>query len=294
MTDGVTTTWAGYGGRPVSIDIARGRPLLEFIENTSEPGIGSRPRPLTHHAVADRLALAHWPSGHQIVVCSLTGGTGRTTLSGLIGTVLTELPYAHLRRPVALVETNPPGLSVTPRRWGIVDPEPGTEFHGPAGCTLTGAWAFQDGPRRRERTSFSILVIDAPSGLPSEVSAVAEDPTASVILLTRPDRASPADAADALVWMHRHSQVTRDRVTVVINEGIGKSDRHAKAAGAVLGIRCTAVHRLGPNPTLAPGLVLPSGEALPTRLRRRIASICLDGWSTIRHHPTHFTPEEKP
>jgi MinD-like ATPase involved in chromosome partitioning or flagellar assembly len=138
------------------------------------------------------------------------------------------------------------------------------------------------------------LVIDAPSGLPSEVSAVAEDPTASVILLTRPDRASLADAADALVWMHRHSQVTRDRVTVVINEGIGKSDRHAKAAGAVLGIRCTAVHRLGPNPTLAPGLVLPSGDALPTRLRRRIASICLDVWSTIRHHPTHFTPEEKP
>ena len=294
MTEPVTTSRGGYGARPVSTDIARGRPLLEFIDNTSQPDIAIRSYPLTHQAVADRLALAHWPSGHQIVVCSLAGGTGRTTLSGLIATVLTELPYAHLRRPVALVEPNPRGLSVSPRRWGIVDPEPDPSFHDPLGCTRSGAWAFQNSPRHRARRSFSVLVIDAPTGLPSELSAVTDDPTASIILLTRPDRASLADAADALVWMHRHSPVTRRRVTVVINDGIGESDRQAKAAAAVLGIRCAAIHRLGPDPTLAPGLVLPSGHALPARLRRRIARICLDVWTTIPHHPTHSTPKEKP
>ncbi len=295
MTEIVTTTRVGYGARPVPTDIARGRPLLEFIDNTPPPDIVIRSHPLTHQAVADRLALAHWPSGHQIVVCSLAGGTGRTTLSGLIATVLTELPYAHLRRPVALVEPIPRGLSVSPRRWGIVDPEPDPTFHDPVGCTKSGAWAFRDGPRHGERRSFSVLVIDAPTGLPSELSAVADDPAASIILLTRPDRASLADAADALVWMHDQGLVNRRRITVVLNYGAGPSDRGSAAAATALGIRCAAIHRLGPDPTLAPGLVLPSGHALPARLRRRIASICLDVWTTIPPHPTQpTTPEEKP
>ena len=42
MTETVTTTRVGYGARPVSIDIARGRPLLEFIDNTSQPDIAIR------------------------------------------------------------------------------------------------------------------------------------------------------------------------------------------------------------------------------------------------------------
>ena len=290
MINNVAAT-VGYGARPVSIDIARGRALRQADAGVSRP-ILPRSLPLTHQVVADRLALARWPYGHQVMVCSLDGGTGRTTLAGLMATVLAELPYAHLHRPVALVESDPRTLSVTPRRWDVVEPNLTSHHFEPIGSTPTGAWAFRNGPSPWKRDAFSVLVVDAPVGLPSDLAEVVEDPGASVVLVTRPDRASLADAADALVFMNECRSVERNRVNVVINNGIGEADRHAKAAATVLGIRCAAIHSLRLEPTLAPGTVLPSGRALPTRLRRTVARICLDVWSTIARPPTTPTPEE--
>ena len=100
-------TGTAYGARPVSVDIARGRSLSEAASPTPAAGVAGPGLPLTHQVVADRLSLAHWPRGHQIIVCSLAGGTGRTTVAGLMATVLAELPYAHIWHPVGLVDAAP-------------------------------------------------------------------------------------------------------------------------------------------------------------------------------------------
>ncbi len=96
---------SAYGARPVSVDIARGRSLVEakVAQQTESPVTGTT-LPFSHQVVADRLSLAHWPPGHQNLVCSLAGGTGCTTLAGLLATVLAELPFAYIWQPMAMVE----------------------------------------------------------------------------------------------------------------------------------------------------------------------------------------------
>ena len=42
------------------------------------------PPPARDRNAYDRLALKHWPRGHRVLVCSLTGGTGRTTVAALL------------------------------------------------------------------------------------------------------------------------------------------------------------------------------------------------------------------
>ncbi len=72
----------GYGARPVSVDTARGRTLSPTDEADGR-GQGVSPAlrlPFTHQVVADRLSLAHWPPGHQIVVCCQAGRDGRPWL----------------------------------------------------------------------------------------------------------------------------------------------------------------------------------------------------------------------
>src|SRR5687768_14252955 len=107
-------TAVGYGARVVALDSVRGLTLTP-----SEPPAPVRNPPpfqvadLCPQQVADRLALAHWPWGHQIVVSSLAGGVGRTTLAGLLATVLTELSFAHIWPPIALAETATRSLSST-------------------------------------------------------------------------------------------------------------------------------------------------------------------------------------
>ncbi len=109
----------GYGARPVSVDTARGRTLSPTDEADGRgQGVSPASRlPFTHQVVADRLSLAHWPPGHQVVVCALSGGTGRTTMAGLMATVLAELPFAHFWHPIALIESAPRTLSSTQQRW---------------------------------------------------------------------------------------------------------------------------------------------------------------------------------
>lgn len=287
---------ARYGARPVSVDLARGRNLTEPKVSAIETRSGPPLRQLNWVAAADRLALAHWPEGHRISVCSLAGGTGRTTIAGLIATVLAELPYAHVHRPVALVEPHPRLLSTTWRRWGVQTL--GDEKNTPEGVraepwrTRAGAIPLEDLPHDDRRHNFSLAVIDASSGLPSELDVVTNDPTTSVVLVSRPDRTSLAEAAEALVWMHDLGLVTPDRVVVAINLGTGSVDRGSKAAATALGIRCAAVHRLPLDSTLGPGEALPSGRALPDRVRRPIVRLCLDIWTTTQRpaHSSHPIP----
>lgn len=275
-------TTADYGARPVSVDLARGRRLAEAVR----PGEGSSttipPLPLNHQVVADRLSLAHWPPGHRIVICSLGGGTGRTTVSGLLATVLAELPFAHIWPPIAAVELSPHPLGSTVRRWDLVGPlEPDA-----ATSTRSGAWAFTGGRAVAEPKDFSVIVFDAPPGLPSDLSCVADDPGASIVILTRPDRASLAETAEALVWMHDRSLVPRSQTVVIINDGVGQPDRGSKAAATALGIRSSAVHRLPFSWTLGPGRALPSGRDLPIRVRRCTSHVALDVWTVATNRRT--------
>lgn len=272
-----TPEWAtAYGARPVSVDLGRGRQLTEaaFQRDAGSAAVLT-PLPLTHQVIADRLSLAHWPPGHQIAVCSLSGGTGRTTLAGLLATVLAELPFAHIWPPIALVDAAPQALSSTGRRWDLIEPEESSE----ATSTRSGAWVLSGSLAAVQRRDFSSVVVDGPAGMPSGVPCIKDDLNASIVLLTRPDRASLADAADALVWMNDRSEVSRRRVIVVINRGVGQPDRGSRAAATALGIRCTAIHSMAFSSALGPGRALPSGHELPTRVRRLISHVALDAWS---------------
>ena len=277
----------GYGARSVPVDTLRRTPLREADTDAPEPELvrittGS-PSPAV---VADRLALAHWPRGHQIMVCSLGGGIGRTTVSGLLATVLAELPYAHLWPPIALHETSTRLLSPTPRRWDLLHAEDSpTEWR-----TRSGASAFIGGELPAQRTDFSVIVVDATAGLPSDQEPVHSDPGSSVVLVVRPDRDSLAEAAEALVWMHDRHLVTRQRVVVVINDSAGRPDRGSRAAATALWTRCVAVHRFPWHSTLGPGCVLPSGHDLPTRLRRVVQHTALDLWTTTARSPAGGEP----
>lgn len=265
----------------MSVDIARGRPLTEAGgREGSGPLVAAAGPPLTHQIVADRLSLAHWPRGHQVIVCGLAGGTGRSTMAGLVATVLTELPFAHIWHPIALVDRAPQTLGSTMRRWDVVEPQdPLTRTVPDLASTRSGVWALTGLTPWQQRRDFSVLVVDSPTGLPSDLAAVTDDPQASIVLMTRPDRRSLAHAAEALVWLNDCNLVARSRVTVVINHGVGRPDRGSRAAATALGIRCAATHSLPTDSTLGPDRVLPSGRDLPVRLRRRIARACLDIWT---------------
>ena len=291
MTSASEATLATYGARPVSVDMARGRRLAEAtaVVDASPPRV-IPPLPLTPAVVADRLSLAHWPLHHQIAVCSLGGGTGRTTVAGLLATVLAELPFAHIWPPVAAVELAPHPLGSTVQRWDLVGPLE----RDAATSTRAGAWAFTGGRSVAEPRDFSVVVLDAPAGLPSDLPCVADDPGASILLLTRPDRASLAEAAEALVWMHDQAFVSKHRTVVVINGGVGQWEQGSRASATALGIRCTAVHRLPHSPALGPGRALPSGHAMPTRVRRVIAHAALDLWSVATNRRSAAATKRSP
>jgi hypothetical protein len=265
----------GYGARVVALDSVRGLTLTP-----SEPPNPVRTPPpfqvadLCPQQVADRLALAHWPWGHQIVVSSLAGGVGRTTLAGLLATVLTELSFAHIWPPIALAETATRAFSDTAHRWDVLDGDPDD-----TACTRSGAWVFTDGQVVRRREDFSTIIIDALPGVPSANHTVAVDPRASILLVVRPDQASLAEAADVLVWMHDQHQVDRGRVVVVINHtSTTPVGRRSRAAATALATRCAGVHQLPFHPALGPGRALPSGGDLPVSIRRSIARTALDLW----------------
>jgi Mrp family chromosome partitioning ATPase len=273
-----------FGARPVSVDMTRGHALERTAPaRTDKPFAIASSSQLSHQAVADRLSLAHWGPGHRIVVSALAGGTGRTTVTGLLATVLAERPFAHMWPPIALVEPSHRTLPSTARRWSLVASGAGEqqlrEAADPDRSRAASRVHLLTGrSSARQDLDYSVVVVDAPVGLPSDLEWVADDPGASVLLVIRADSASLADAAEALVWMHDQALVTRRRVTVVINHGAGPGDRGSKAAATALGIRCAAVHSLPQHSALAPGRPLPSARGLPTVLGRCVARVCLDIW----------------
>lgn len=276
----------GYGARVVAIDSLRGLTLAEPQTPTDQTPtdqtvVSWRSRDLSTQQIRDRLGLAHWPWGHQIVVCSLAGGVGRTTVAGLLATVLAERGFAHLWPPIALVEAATQPVTSAVRRWDVPAPDhPDDDLR-----TRAGALVFTGGQPPRRREDYSTLIIDAPAGHPATNHTVAVTPCASVLLVVRPDRASLAEAAEVLVAMHDRQQVARDRVVVVINQTHPRpADRASKAAAVVLSTRCSAVHRLGYHPQLGPGRVLPSGEDLRDRTRRVITATALDLWGVAASH----------
>jgi len=269
----------GYGARPVSMDLTRGHALAEADAGQSEPPVAR----IARAPLADQLALAHWPAGHTIAVCGLAGGTGRSTVASLVAAGLAELPWAHVHKPIALVELRPRALSTTRARWlaestnRLSDERQAPQQYVPiktrSGIVLPPATVVE-----ADRGSFSVVVAEAPVGLPSEHSAVHDDANSSVLLVVRPDRRSLTEAAEALVWMHDQHLVHRSRVVVVVNLGVGQVDRGSRASSTALSVRCRAVHRLASNPGLGPLSSLPSGTALAPQLRRPVSALCLDLW----------------
>ena len=87
---GPTGTWLSGTG---PVQLTRGRVLTE---TPGQPVSGrvaiAPPTPARDRNAADRLALKHWPRRHRILVCSLTGGTGRTAVAALIAATPAGLP----------------------------------------------------------------------------------------------------------------------------------------------------------------------------------------------------------
>lgn len=267
----------GYGARTVSIDTLR-RCRLEEARGSEQPAVDLTVQRRQPTAIPDRLALAHWPWGHEISVGSLAGGVGRTTVSGLLSTVLAELPFAHIWPPVALRESADNPHCTNQHRWDVLDDDNRS-------LTRAGARVFAEGAAPARRDDFSVIVEDALPGLPSLASAVGLDRRTSLLLVVRPDRTSLAEASDALVRLHDHQLIDRHRVVVVINHGAGQPDRDSKSAAVALWTRCAAVHCLPLHSTLRPGRCLPSGRDLPNRIRRVIQHVACDLWATTQFSP---------
>ncbi|QGN34476.1 hypothetical protein [Microlunatus sp. Gsoil 973] len=261
---------AGYGARPVSVDLTRNQRLIEVADGIDATFVRLPARRHSYTQVEQQLALAHWPADHRIFVCSLAGGTGRTTLAGLIALTLAGLPYAHLHRPVALAELEPFPLTRAGRRWGV----PQGRDH----IAVTRA-----GGRVRIPTDLDhlgdgrpLVIVDSPAGIVTTAEIAANNPTSSVVLLTRPDRLSLGDTADALVWLAADRGIVRERIAVVINSGVGRPDRASRPAATALAIRCGSVHRLPAHMSLGPGAVLPSGHRVPRPVRNSLIQLCAD------------------
>ena len=258
----------------MSVDLIRSQPLVE--SSIAEPvgPIPRAPRRLTHAQTAERLALARWPANHHLYVCSVAGGTGRTTVAGLVALTLAGLPYAELHRPIVLGEFEYTPLSRARQRWGAQDSD--TIQVGNKGARISLADNVFDPPEVRP-----LVVIDTPSGLLTTDRVTAAEASVSVVLLTRPDRTSLAETAEALLWLQDNRGVARRRLTVLINEGTGIRDRGSRPAGPALGIRCSSIHRLPAHAALGPGRVLRSHQE-PAGVRRAVIGLCLDIYRSIQ------------
>lgn len=268
----------GYGSRTVSVDLVRGRTLVPVDEGANASTFrSSRPiSAMTCAQVSDRLSLSHWPRGHQIFICSLAGGVGRTTVAGLLGLVLANQPFRHIRPPVALVERSPRGLSRTSTRW---TPARNALQQARIGQTTSGLPDILAVVDNANRANYSCVIVEAPAGLPSDDDAIVEDPSSSLVIVTPPDKESLDALSEALIWMAKLAYISRDRVTVVVNWGSRPYTRPDRASIAALGIRCSSVHRLSYAPDLDVGRRLPPPDHMRRKLRRRMERIALAIWT---------------
>lgn len=272
-----TAAGTGYGARPVSIDLTRNQRLTEVpdgVDTDSVVRLADAPKPWSR--VAEQLAVAHWPADHRIFVCSVAGGTGRTTVAGLIALTLAGLPYAHLHRPVALGELDPSPLSRSRHRWGV----PADSDH--VSVTRAGGRVRILDDVGDPGEGRPLVVVDALAGIAITAEVATADPTSSVVLLTRPDRASLDEAADALVWLQDSRGIARERIAAVINHGAGPADYGSKPAATALGIHCQSVHRLPAHPALRPGTFLPCGHRVPRSVRKSLTQLCADVHRSVR------------
>ena len=291
-----------HGARPVAVGRTRSQVLaqpageldadLDLVISRRQDG----PRRLPE--VVAQLRSLVWSPGQRVVVCSLAGGAGRTSVAAGLATVLAET-RAGDPRAVLLCDASSSRLSGTPRRWGVDPAAPSVSSL--RWVLSTGYWAGLDtlgrtpagvpvllgaepgGPpplpgdsaRACEEVgrSFDAVVVDAPRGLPSDLPWVVEtDGPVSVVLVTRPDGASLAEAAEALVWMHDQGLVRRRDVTVLVNNGSGEGTRGSRAAATVLSTRCAGLHQLPRSRELAAGTT-PTGRRLAGELRLRLSQV---------------------
>lgn len=305
----------GYGAGPVSVQLTRGRPLVEApVDPTSSQVVMAPPRPARDRNAQDRLALKHWTRGYRVLVCSLTGGTGRTTVAGLLAATLAGLPFAHIWPPALLVDT----FQVrSPRKWPrepVVSSEsrlddvasllgigsPLRVRTATSGIAMLEAKDAQRPVLRRQlRTAvtalqdcFAPVIIDTRCGLPSNEWWTRGVPAGfSVVLVVRPDEYSLTDATGTLVWLHDQHLIDKQQVTVVVNHGAGPPTGRTRPAAAALAVRCHGLHHLPADGRLGPGPDPATARPVPARLRLRLAQICLDIWHTSQTPNPHPGPQ---
>jgi hypothetical protein len=251
------------------------------------------PSPARDRFALDRLALKHWPRGHRVLVCSLTGGTGRTTVAALLASTLAGLPFAHIWPPALLVAT-----TRAYRHLGRAG-ESGDTPTAPPGIAVLQpddvSWPAGSGRRLRRAVTtvqdrYAPVIIDSLSGLPSESPWTHNAPAGfSVVLVVRPDEYSLTDAAEVLVWLHNQQLVGKQQVIVVVNHGAGPPTGRTRPTAAALAVRCHGLHHLPAHPHLGPSPVPATARPVPARLRLRFAQICLDIWHTSQT-PTQHDP----
>lgn len=314
MVENITTqATVGYGAGPVSVQLTRGRPLLETPLASAPSGVVvAPPRPARDRNAYDRLALKHWPRGHRVLVSSLTGGSGRTTVAALLAATLAGLPFAHIWPPALLVDT---GRSRSPHDHPDEAAEMTSEHRvddlanllgvrSPLQVQTTASGIAVLRAKSTERpvlsrqlhTAVSIVqdcfapvMIDTQCGPPSSTRWTRGVPAGfSVVLVVRPDAYSLTDAAQTLVWMHDQHLVSKQQVTVVVNHGAGPPTSRTRPAAAALAVRCHGLHQLPSDPRLGPSPISPTARPVPARLRLRLAQICLDIWQTSQ------TPTQPP
>ena len=297
-------TLTAYGARPVSVDLTRGSALNELGDPAApESPAAIQPVRVSDRIARDRLPLKHWPRGHRVLVCSLAGGTGRTTLAAAMAATLAELPYAHIWPPVLLVDGSSRRLdpAITQLRPVPEQNEPVTDGNPPWPAPLL--WEADPGVRMlaarswdelaaaglveaaltAHQDAYAPVIIDAASGLPSDLIWARTAPAGfSVVLITRPDQYSLAEAAEALVWMHDRKLVSKHQITVVVNHGIGITSRRTRPAATALALRCHAVQQLTRDPGFGPGPSAPITRPVPKRQRGRLTQICLSVWHTTQ------------
>lgn len=274
------------GSRPVSVDLARGLPLSEHppapaSDTVALPRLPALP-PQVREAFA-RLSLTRWPTGHRIAVCSLDGGVGRTAIAAGLAAVLAP------RFSTLLFDASGRRLSNTAVRWGV---HPSSVVGEWCGRTPSGAHAVLstdgDGPPptehqsvevlQRLRAAFDHVVIDAPAGLPSDLPWVmaGDSAPATLLLVCRPAESSVNRLADALVWMNDHAGLpTKQRVTVVVNHGVGEVSRASKAAKTMLATRCISVSDIPFDKALRPNAPPPTVARLSNQVNLKLAQILL-------------------
>src|SRR6476661_439631 len=229
-----------WGAAPVPVGPAGDRPVP--VGGSSRPAAGPaangwRPR----FPVGELLALpqrdrdrragqvlaAGWAGSRRLLVASVAGGVGRSTVAAAVAGAAAPavrallLDATGLEESAAAVRVGTGSVSRRPWTWAV-DPD--------AAVHLAAA------------TDFPLVVVDLPAGGPAARAALrAAGPDPLLVLVCRPDPADIDDAADLLQQLGSDDADTEGRAVLAVTPDRGGMPRPARrrlaaAAGSAAGV----------------------------------------------------------